>query len=104
MNIEWKIEAMDVRPVLDAYENVVITAYWRANGTDGDYSASVCGTITLEEPGVPFVEYENLTEAQVIGWVKDAMGEDQVEAHEAGLAQRIDEQINPPVLRPALPW
>jgi hypothetical protein len=56
------------------------------------------------DPAVPFTPYADLTEAQVIGWVQDAMGEEVVAGYEANVAQQIADQINPPVVTPPLPW
>jgi len=72
---------------------------------DGEYNGSVYGSqgVTLDS-GATFTPYDELTEAQVIGWVQDAMGAEQVAAYEANVAQQIENQINPPVVTPPLPW
>jgi len=49
-------------------------------------------------------DQEDLTEEQVIGWVQAAMGAEQVAALEANVAKQIEDQINPPVVTPPLPW
>jgi hypothetical protein len=36
--------------------------------------------------------------------VQDALGEEQVASYEANVAQQIENQINPPVVTPPLPW
>jgi hypothetical protein len=54
--------------------------------------------------GSTFTPYANLTEAQVIGWVKNALGEESVTGYETKVAQQIADQINPPVVTPQLPW
>jgi hypothetical protein len=53
---------------------------------------------------VTFTPYEDLTLAQVVGWVQDALGENQVASYEANVAQQIADQIDPPVVAPPLPW
>jgi hypothetical protein len=96
---------MDCYPELDGDTDVVFTVHWTLNGTDGAYAGSVYGSVgvTLDEGGT-FTPYASLTEAQVIGWVKDALGEEQVAAYEASVAQQIADQANPPVVNPPLPW
>ena len=100
--MNWNVSNLD-RTLPDG---VVYTAHWRVTGTDGDYSGSVYGTITLphKDHNAPdFIPYDNLTEAQVIGWVKEEMGADTVAAHEAAVQAQIDAQKNP-VSASGLPW
>jgi hypothetical protein len=49
-----------------------------------------------------FTPYANLTQEQVLGWIW-ANGVDKASA-EAAVQTQIDNQINPPVTSPALPW
>jgi len=101
----WVIEAMDCVPQEDGQTDVVITVHWRQNATDGTYNATVYGTVGLTyTPGSPFTPYADLTQDQVIGWVQDVLGPDQVIALEANVAAQIEAQINPPVVTPPLPW
>ena len=101
----WSVVQMDAYPELDGETDVVFTVHWTLNGTDGTYNGSVYGSVgvTLDE-GAAFTPYEDLTQAQVIGWVQDALGEEQVASYEANVAQQIADQINPPVVTPPLPW
>lgn len=101
----WVIAALDCYPEHDGHADVVVTAHWRLNGTDGEHTAGVYGTqgFTLDEE-VPFTPFENLTKDQVVGWVKDALGEETVAAHEENIAKQIADQANPPVVNPPLPW
>ena len=101
----WAVVQMNAYPELDGETDVVFTVHWTLNGTDGTYNGSVYGSVgvTLDE-GATFTPYADLTEAQVIGWVQDALGAEQVLSYEANVAQQIDNQINPPVVTPPLPW
>lgn len=101
----WIIEQMDCVPNYEQYQDVVITAHWRVNATDGTYNSTVYGTQSFTFNGsTPFTPYADLTQAQVIGWVQDAMGPEQVAQIELSLATSIENQINPPVITPPLPW
>ena len=53
----------------------VVIAHWNASLTDGDYSASAYGTqsFTRDENSPAFIPFDDLTEADVVGWVKDSM-------------------------------
>lgn len=100
--MDWSISQLD-RTLPDG---VVYTAHWRVSKTDGDASASVYGTISFpaKNPSDPdFIPYDQLTEAQVIQWVKDEMGADTVAAHEAAVQAQIGAQLNP-THASGLPW
>jgi hypothetical protein len=53
-------------------------------------------------PDGTFTPYADLTQEQVLGWCY-ANGVDQA-ATEAAIQQNIDNQINPPIVQPPLPW
>jgi hypothetical protein len=79
--------------------NYVTTVHYNVTKTDGEFSASTYGTIGFEA-GTPETPFASLTEAQVIAWVKDKLGEEVVEA---ALAAQIEAQKNP-VSASGLPW
>ena len=101
----WSIAQLDCYPEYEGNTDVVFTAHWILTGVDGEHTGSVYGTVGLIlDPEASFTPFADLTEAQVIGWVHGAMGEETVAAHEANVAAQIEALINPPVVRPALPW
>jgi hypothetical protein len=101
----WIVSQMDAYPEYEDHTDVVFTVHWRLDGTDGEYSAGVYGSVGIStDSEETFTSYNELTEAQVIGWVKDALGEEQVASYEENVAQQIANQINPPVVTPPLPW
>ena len=101
----WSVVQMDAYPELDNEPDVVFNVHWTMNGTDGTYGGSVYGSQALTlDPSAPFTPYNELTEAQVLGWVFTAMGTEQVAAYEANVAEQIADQIDPPVVTPPLPW
>jgi hypothetical protein len=101
----WAVVQMDAYPEEDGETDVVFNVHWTLTGTDGTYTGSVYGSQGVTtDPDAPFVPYADLTEAQVIGWVQAAMGEEQVASYEANVASQIENQISPPVVTPPLPW
>jgi hypothetical protein len=101
----WIVSQMDAYPEYEDHTDVVFTVHWRLDGIDGEYSAGVYGSVGIStDSEETFTPYAELTEAQVIGWVKDALGEEQVVSYEENVAQQIANQINPPVVTPPLPW
>lgn len=101
----WAVVQMDAYPEYDGETDVVFTVHWTLTGTDGTYVGSVYGSVGVSlDEGATFTPYEDLTEAQVAGWVQDALGAEQVASYEANVAQQIADQIDPPVVTPPLPW
>jgi len=101
----WTIEKMDCYPQYAGQTDVVFTVYWRLTGIDGTYSAWDAGSLALTyTAGTPYTPYNQLTQDQVVGWVKDGLGPAVVASLEANVSQAIANQINPPVVQPPLPW
>ena len=100
--INWIIEAMDCKPQEGDLTDVVITAHWRCNGTDGTFSGTVYGTCGFTQPEGDFPPYADLTQDQVLGWCWNS-GVDK-DATEANIDQQIANQVNPPIVTPPLPW
>jgi hypothetical protein len=101
--ITWTITAMDCYPQEDGNTDVVFNVHWTCAGTDGTYNASVYSTCSVPAPtGSAFTPYDQLTQQQVLGWIW-ANGVDQA-ATEAAVQTQLDNQINPPVVTPPLPW
>jgi hypothetical protein len=93
----WTINQMD-RLTSDGF---VVTVHYNVSATDGTYSANAYGTVSYQEqPGETFTPYDQLTEAQVVGWVQNSLGKDTVEA---SLQSQINAQINP-VQESGVPW
>ena len=93
----WKISSLD-RNTADGF---VTTAHWVVSDTDGEFSGSVYGSIGLE--GELVTPFEQLTEAQVVGWVVASLGEETVAAHEAAVAAQIEE-AKAPKTATGMPW
>jgi hypothetical protein len=80
----------------------VITADWRCNGSQDQYSGTCYGSTSFAPPSGSFTPYDQLTEQQVLDWCF-ANGVDQA-AIEANVSLQINDQINPPIIAPPLPW
>ena len=67
----------------------------------GFYSAGAYGSVGLD--GEVTTPFENLTEAVVVGWVKEQIGAEKVAEIEAALQNQIDLKISP-VSAAGVPW
>lgn len=101
----WAVVQMDAYPERNGDTDVVFNVHWTLTATDGTYTGSSYGAqgVTLD-PDAPFTPYADLTQAQVIGWVKAALGDEYTAAYEANVAKQVADLANPPVITPALPW
>lgn len=112
--ITWKVTNLDCYPKYDQENDVVFTVHWDCLGnmtvatgslSGSSYNSRLYGTTGVTyHSGSAFIPYSQLTEPQVLSWVFDAMGVAQKTSIEAGAANSIYTQIDPPVIQPPLPW
>jgi hypothetical protein len=101
----WNVVQMDAYPQYHDETNVVFQVHWNLTASDGEYTGYVYGSVNVGlEEGAVFTPYEDLTKEQVIGWVHNALGEEQVASYEENVANQIESARNPTVVKPALPW
>lgn len=72
----------------------IAVAHWRCTAVDDDHSASAYGTcsFTPDVSAPDFTPYDQVTEADVLGWVWGSVDKD---ATEAALAAKIEADKNP---------
>lgn len=94
----WSIENLE----RNTDDGGVVVAHWRCTAEDGEYTASAYGTVgfTPDASADGFIAFENLTEADVLGWVYAEV--DQAET-EAALDANIAEQKTP-ATTDGVPW
>jgi hypothetical protein len=83
----------------DTDDGFVFTAHYTINAEDGTYTAGAYGSLGLERPET-LVPFAQLTEAIVIGWVKNKLN---VEEIEAALQAQLDKK-HAPTKAAGLPW
>ena len=94
----WKIANLE-RETEDGF---VFTAHYTVNADDGTYTSGAYGSLGFERPD-NLVPFSQLTEATVIGWVKEKLGEEKVTEIEAALQSQINEQKHP-TKAAGVPW
>ena len=102
ITINWIIERLLIKPTEGTLTDVVITADWRCNGSQDQYSGTCYGSCSFQPPSGEFTPYPDLTQEQVLNWCY-SNGVDQ-KAIEANVSLQIENQINPPVVTLPLPW
>ena len=102
MTTLWLIERLLCKPLEGSNPDVVITADWRCNGSQDNYSGTCYGSCSFQPPSGSFTPYPDLTQDQVLQWCYEN-GVDKT-AIEANVTAQIENQINPPVVALPLPW
>ena len=91
----WKINNLDRDLTQGSNENIITTIHWTASDSDADgNTGSSYGSVGVTLVGTP-TPYADVTEADAIGWAKDALGDEQVTAIEANIASQISLKANP---------
>ena len=82
-------------------DGVVYNGYWSVTATreeadDIVFTADRGGTVSFGDPDPNnFTPYDQLTKNQVVGWVLNALGSEQVETICEGLTTQLDSKQNP---------
>jgi hypothetical protein len=93
----WKVANLE----RETATGKIYLVHYTLDATNGIYKAGAYGSIGLEgEVTIPFAE---ITEAQVIEWVKAALTEEKVDAALDALENQISEQIAP-TKAAGVPW
>ena len=90
----WTVNTLE-RTVADGIVSVV---HYSVNASDGTYSSSAYGSISLDAPaeGDNVIAYADLTADTCIGWAQDKLGgAEKVTEIQAALQAQIDEQRAP---------
>ena len=91
-------------PQAEGLTDVVCTVNWACNGTDGTYTDAIVGSTNVKlDPAASYTPYADLTEDQVVGWVKASLGAAQVTATQNDVAQQIANNYYTPTILPN-PW
>lgn len=102
---KWIIYRLECYPEYESILDVVFTIYWRRQATNGTYTADIYGDQTIQfNSKAPFTPYADLTEAEIIGWLENALGPETLTAQIITLDKQLENLINPPIISPPLPW
>jgi len=97
----WAIASLD-RETLDGF---VFTAHYTVSAEDGTYTSGAYGSIGFERPE-NLVPYDELTQDEVIGWIKEALNaenEGRTEEIEDALQSQLNEK-HVPTKASGTPW
>lgn len=103
----WKITGLKTREI-DGTPGAVVQTYWEKIGTDedgneGKFSGATPFTPDPTDASGPFIPFEQLTEQNVIDWIKTVV----VGGYEEHVNGKIQEQIDTkkrPIVDATMPW
>ncbi len=109
MAVIWKI----IQTERETSNDGVNVVHWTASDLEtvgsGDSAVEHSGhnygsvSLTPDHTDSDFIDYEDLTENVVVGWVKASLGADEVTRIEEGIAAQIAES-KAPTTASGLPW
>ena len=97
MTVIWSVRSLESRTA----DGAVSCAHYDAVLDEDRIYGSV--SLTPEPTKSSFIPYAELTQEEVLGWVKEALGEEEVENIETDLAARAAER-EAPVTTSGVPW
>jgi len=113
----WTVENLDCLEVAPGTNlpNCVYDIHWTCKATidqinpitNRPYTQTAYGTQRITyEPTELYISYENLTQEQVLNWLFEVLNttETTKSGIEEALTAAIQNQIAPPIIKPALPW
>lgn len=100
----WTVKSMQTAPQEDGLPDVVKRVFWLCTATDGVNESRLGGKTEVPLSTASFTPYDQLTQTQVIGWVRDVLGPQEVARIEASLQQQLADMANPPIVELPLPW
>jgi len=99
----WKITNLQAFASSNGQPNVVSNVDWICFATDGTNTAQMNGSqAIIYNSGNNFISFNQLTESEIIGWVKNALGSS-VQDVQSQLDAKIANIVNPSVVT-KLPW
>lgn len=103
----WEVTGLKTTNV-GIKENAVVQTYWKkigtdANGNEGSFSGATPFTVDPTDESGPFIPFDQLTEQDVIDWIKTIVVGSYEQHVNEQIQKQIDNKANPVVEQP-LPW
>lgn len=104
--ITWSVTQCDryTNHAESGNDDVIFTLHWDCVAVEDEHSARHYGTLSLNLDDLSdFTSYADVTEAQVMGWLQDGLGEEVTQETEDAVQTALDRLLTPPVLK-GVPW
>lgn len=106
ITFSWEFPRFSAHQNLNGMANVIYNVEYILSATDGEgHGSQYFGSVGLSEPDPEaFKRYNLLTQDVVEGWVKSALGEEQLTDLMQNLVNQIEQQKQPAVVQLNKPW
>jgi hypothetical protein len=95
--MEWKVKGDLVTATIDGSQNVVVQVSWICTATGQGVVVNMNGKTDMTyNPANPFIQYQDLTQAEVIGWVQAELGPDGVAFYETKASEILAAELADP--------
>lgn len=102
---ELKITNMNCYRNYETVTMLVFDVQWIYKGTNGEYSSFITGRTNIPyDTNSEYKQYQDLTEEEVLSWIREYEDDSIFSEAETEIADQIDRFTNPPILNPKLPW
>lgn len=105
----WNCNTLDTYPTSSGFNDVVFNVHWRLKASavinEVSQSYDVVGTQAIDVSSLDsgsFIEWDNLKEKDVIGWITSSMGADQVTVQKNAASSSLLEISNPVIVTKTL--
>lgn len=107
LTFTWEVTGIKTRDIENKPSSVVQT-YWKKTGTNGNgHTGTFIGatpfTVDPTDDSGPFIPFEQLTEQDVLDWIKTVVVGDYEDHVNGQIQKQIDEKASP-VIEVSLPW
>jgi hypothetical protein len=102
----WKVTGLKTATINDA-SDVIVQTYWEKIGKDGEFEGKFLGatpfSINSMPAGTTFIPFSELTEEDVLTWIKAVVVGSYGDHVNSQIQKQIDEKKNP-AIEATLPW
>ena len=104
----WKVTSLKVKDVSEDRTNAIVQTYWTKTGTDEDgnqgvFSGATPFTLDPTDTSGPFIPFEQLTEEDVLDWIKSVVVGSYEDHVNSKIAEQIADKVTP-TTEAKLPW
>lgn len=104
----WKVTNLKIQDVTANRPKAVVQTYWEKHGTDengntGFFAGATPFTVDPTDDSGPFIPFDQLTEADVLGWIQSVVVGDYEKHVNERIQKNMEENMNV-VVDAALPW
>jgi len=101
----FEIRELIVAPTENSLTDVVKIISWCYTLEEGEHRVSVKGSTEVPPPSSEsFIEFNSLTKEQVIGWVREKVGEEKLAEYNVALSEKMENLKHPKLVSKLPNW